>query len=431
MRLRRSTHNGGRPWSGVLDHWSDPLYRQSYYMLATTGVTAVTGLVFWVLTARRADPEVLGSAAGLVAANAFLSYLTGLALPYAVLRFGGSRRPVSAMVNLSLALSVVTSLVAAALFAAVAPVVAPTLAGQLRSATDVALFGLAGVGAGAGVLLDNLLAARRRAEVVLMRGAATGLARPVLVALATGDDPRPIYLAATMPALITAVAVYLALPSLLPGVSLLDFTIDATARAAGSFAARNVVGSLLSGAPQFALPLIAVGVLAAGPYAYFFTAWSIAQIVYLVPSVISNVTLSQGGAGSDHVARGRRFSLLLIAPVAVVGCLAAGPILHLYGGEYADGASTPLRLMLLAALPWTVVMLAKTQLRMEHRFVAVTALTAVFCAGSLGPPLLVGPRFGVTGMAAAWLVAVIVTAVVAWDLTRASRPRVLAGGRAR
>src|SRR4029079_9773889 len=69
-------------------HWADPLYRQSYLMLASTGVSAGTGLLFWVFAALTVRPDVLGVAARLVAANAFLSYLTSFALPYAMLRYG-------------------------------------------------------------------------------------------------------------------------------------------------------------------------------------------------------------------------------------------------------------------------------------------------------------------------------------------------------
>jgi hypothetical protein len=372
---------------------------------------------------------VLGVAAGLVAANAFLSYLTSFALPFAMLRFGGPDHPISALVNLGVAFSAATSLAAAILFAVIAPVVAPTLGHQLGRPVDVVLFGLAGVGAGAGVLLDNVLAARRRGGAVLVRNTVAGLARPALVAFAAAGDPGQVYLAATMPALVTAVAAYVLLPNLLPGVTLFVFQADPTARAAASFAVHTMPGSLLSGAPQFALPLIAVGVLAAHEYAYFYTAWSVAQIVYLVPAVIANITLSQATSESDHLRRARRFCLLLVAPGSVIGILGAGLLLTLYGEAYVDGASTPLRLMLLAAVPWAILMLTKTQLRLEHRFVAVTALTAVFCAGSLGLPFLVGSAAGVTGMAAGWLVAVVASGVFGWGLANPPRTPVVVRGR--
>jgi len=116
----------------VAAHWAEPLHRQSYYLLASTGVAAATGLLFWILAARRTEPAVLGLAAGMIAAIGFLSYLTSFALPYAMLRYGGSTRPVHGLVNYSAAVSAVTSLLAAALFAAVAGATGTVLAPLLR-----------------------------------------------------------------------------------------------------------------------------------------------------------------------------------------------------------------------------------------------------------------------------------------------------------
>jgi hypothetical protein len=80
----------GRRW--LARHWADPLYRQSYLMLASTGVSAVTGLLFWVVAARRPSPPCSARPPVCSPANSFLSYLTGFGLPYAMLRFGGSDR---------------------------------------------------------------------------------------------------------------------------------------------------------------------------------------------------------------------------------------------------------------------------------------------------------------------------------------------------
>jgi O-antigen/teichoic acid export membrane protein len=235
-----------------------------------------------------------------------------------------------------------------------------------------------------------------------------------------------------MPALVTAVAVLALLPFFISGYRWSEVGLTPEVREVAGFALRAFPASLLSGAPQFALPLIAVSVLAAGEYAFFYIAWSIAQILYLVPSVIANIALSEGGRGtaggdllgtglaSAVVARARRFSLLLLAPAAVVGVALAGVILELYGGAYVRSAAQPLRLMVLAALPWTIVIMAQSQLRAEHRFRALTVVTGVFCAISLTVPVVGGVASGVHAMAAGWLGAVTATAVLAWRQTAGS-----------
>jgi O-antigen/teichoic acid export membrane protein len=427
----------GRRW--LVRHWADPLYRQSYLMLASTGVSAVTGLLFWVVAARRVDPAVLGAAAGLFAANAFLSYLTGFGLPYAMLRFGASDR-VTARLNASLAFSAATSLGAAVLFAVATPLVSPELAPHLRHWwPDLVLFAVAGIGAGAGVLVDNLLAARQRAGTVLARNAAAGVLKVAALPWLPVDDPRPLYLAVTLPVAVTVLVTMIALPRLVPGYRLTlgyrpiaGYRRDPAVRETVSFAAKSFPGALLSGAPQFALPLLAVSMLGVRENAFFYVAWSIAQIAYLVPAVVSNISLSQGTSASAGAlaARGRRFAALLLAPAVVVGVALPGPVLGLYGAEYANGAAAPLRLLMLGVLPWTVVVLAQSRLRTEHRFRALTALTAVFCALSLVLPVTVGLVSGSgTGMAAGLLAAALAAALLAGYLTRISHHGLRRGDR--
>jgi O-antigen/teichoic acid export membrane protein len=415
----------GRRW--LARHWADPLYRQSYLMLASTGVSAVTGLVFWVVAARRVEPAVLGAAAGLFAANSFLSYLTGFGLPYAMLRFGGSDR-VTARLNTSLAFSAATSLAAATLYAVAAPLVSPALAPHLRSWwPNVVLFALAGIGAGAGVLVDNLLAARRRAGTVLVRNAAAGVLKVAVLPWLPAGDPRALYLAVTLPVAATVLVTLLALPRLVPGYRvtagyrpIAGYRRDPAVRETAAFAAKSFPGALLSGAPQFALPLLAVSVLGVRENAFFYVAWSIAQIAYLVPSVVGNISLSQGTSTSagSLAARTRRFSALLLAPAVAIGALAPGVVLSLYGAAYAGGAAMSLRLLLLGVLPWTVVILAQSRLRTEHRFRALTLLTAVFCALSLVLPVTAGLVSGSgTGMSGGLLAAAVAAALLAAYLT--------------
>jgi O-antigen/teichoic acid export membrane protein len=139
------------------------------------------------------------------------------------------------------------------------------------------------------------------------------------------------------------------------------------------------------------------------------------------------VTLSQGSTGPAGAlaGRGHRFSLLLLAPLCAGGVLLAGPVLDLYGAAYASAGAQALRLLMLAAVPWSVVVITQAQLRIEHRFPAVTVLTGCLCAGALTLPVALAPALGGTGMALGWLVCVLAAAVLAARLARpAEAPRI-------
>ncbi|GAA0936084.1 hypothetical protein GCM10009557_95680 [Virgisporangium ochraceum] len=250
------------------------------------------------------------------------------------------------------------------------------------------------------------------------RNAAAGGLRLAPLLWLPADDPGALYLAATLPVAATVVVTLAALPRLVPGYRVTGWADrrDPQVTQVAAFAARGWPGALLSGAPQFALPLVAVSVLGPRENAFFYVAWSIAQIAYLVPAVVSNISLSQGTSDSAGtlVARSRRFSALLLAPVLVVCVVVPGLVLMWYGADYEDGAATSLRILMVGVMPWTVVILSQSRLRTEHRFTQLTVLTSVFCGLALALPVTVGlvTRSG-TGMSAGWAVAVGVTAGLA------------------
>jgi pimeloyl-ACP methyl ester carboxylesterase len=67
------------------------------------------------------------------------------------------------------------------------------------------------------VLVDNLLAARRRAGTVLARNAAAGVLKVAVLPWLPVGDPRALYLAVTLPVAATVLVTLLALPRLVPG----------------------------------------------------------------------------------------------------------------------------------------------------------------------------------------------------------------------
>src|SRR4051812_27118300 len=92
------------------DHLRDPLYRNSYFLMASAGLNATTGFAFWLLVAHLTSTRNVGIAAGIVSAVAFLSYLTSLGLPVGLLRhLPSGEDDLSAMVNVTFAISAATS----------------------------------------------------------------------------------------------------------------------------------------------------------------------------------------------------------------------------------------------------------------------------------------------------------------------------------
>jgi len=63
---------------GLRKQLADPLYRNGYALVANTGATGISGLIYWVLVARLYPTEVVGRATAAYAAMNLLAGFTAL-----------------------------------------------------------------------------------------------------------------------------------------------------------------------------------------------------------------------------------------------------------------------------------------------------------------------------------------------------------------
>jgi O-antigen/teichoic acid export membrane protein len=89
---------------------------------------------------------------------------------------------------------------------------------------------------------------------------------------------------------------------------------------------------------------------------------------------------------------------------AVVGLILLAPLLlGIFGSDYVVGGTQILRLLTLAAIPYTVVALALVVARIQYRLREVVAIQAAVALLALGSSAVLVQRYGGTGVAAAWL----------------------------
>jgi O-antigen/teichoic acid export membrane protein/aminoglycoside phosphotransferase len=177
------------------------------------------------------------------------------------------------------------------------------------------------------------------------------------------------------------------------------------------------------------LPVIVLTTAGATTTAYFSLAWAVAFPLYAVGHNIGMSLVLHGA--SDRPAlpllvRRAAFQggALLLGLTAVL--VAAAPYaLSLFGGDYADGGTTLLRLLALAALPNLVLSLAVSVARVERRLrVAMIAMGAqALLSLGLAAPLV--DAMGVSGAGVAWLGSqcVVAAGLLAMMLRRTRAPQ--------
>src|SRR3989441_392152 len=173
------------------------------------------------------------------------------------------------------------------------------------------------------------------------------------------------------------------------------------ARGAGFSLWTNATG-LVQGAAVFLLPLMIINVLGASPSAYFYAAYSLASLLYLVPVSFTTALLVEGSHPGTSYARDVRATLRYSVPIlgaAMVGTLVLGlPILSLFGPRYTN-AFDSLLLMVFASPVILLTSVYTTDLRVGKRVRPIFYITAISSAFTLLAAYLLLPSMGIVGAA--------------------------------
>ena len=152
-------------------------------------------------------------------------------------------------------------------------------------------------------------------------------------------------------------------------------------------------------APMQILPLLVTALLSAHVTAWFFTAWQIVNIVFLIPSSLTTVLHAMNSAQPEVVARKARttigLSVLISVLVNAVLVFAPRLVLSPFGADYVIHADWTLRILSFAAFPLII----------KSHYISICRIApgSVFEVAAAA----IGAHFGgLTGLSLGWVLAV-------------------------
>ena len=414
----------------------DRLIATAVALMATTATNALLGVVFWAIASRLHPAARLGEDVALISAMLLLSIVSQLNLGMGISRLLPQvlDRP-ERVVASCYALTAATAVVVTTTFVVVAPMLSSSfdfLAGNVALAAalvlGVALWNVF-------TLQDAVLTSARRAALVPVANGIFGLLKiGLMVALAGVLVSHGVFYAWLVAALLVLVPVNrIIFARVLPaprGPRAPDahHALELSDRPrVARYLLTDYLAALLSQGYKSLLPLLVLGALGAADSAYFYIAFLVAGAIGELSWSLSTSLVVQGAHDeSDVSALARRsvvFYLRFVAPCVLVLIVAAPLVLRPFGMDYADNATTLLRLLLVATLPQAVVTLylgvERVRARVGRVILAESAVVALVTGGAI-----VGMQSGgLTGMGIAWLVGQAVVALaVAPRLWQACRP---------
>lgn len=395
-----------------------PMVHNSIGLIAGKIAQMGAGFFFWALAARLVAPEAVGLAAAAVSAMMLCTQLAVLGVGSAVIvRLPQQRERIDALLDTAVSLVSLSALAVALVFLLIAGTSLQRLHVLATNPANAAIFLLVTLLGTLGILLDQVCVALGRGPQVLTRNVVSGVVMLGSLALLS-LLLQPI----TASQLFGLWALAGVVGTVLGAVQL---------RAAAHYRFRPVVHrslwrgligvglpnqalTLSERAPGLVLPLLVTELLSPEANGYWYVVWMMAWVVYIAPISMGMALFAEAARASKDrasastalpglVRRALRACLLLTAAGAVGVALLSPFALGLLGSSYASAGTTPLRILLVALLPMSLIQVYYAMCRATGRL--AEAVSVGWATGLVGIAAcaLIGVRYGLTGLATTWL----------------------------
>jgi O-antigen/teichoic acid export membrane protein len=389
--------------------------------MASSALTAVLGLGYWILAARRYPAEEVGRGSATIATMTWLSTIAVLNVPGSLTRYlPRAGRQAGRLVRSAYLLSGTIAGLASLVFLLGVGVWAPGFGFLRASPAMAAWFFAATVAWCIFTLQDCVVTGLRRAIWVPVENVAFGVAKiGLLGAFAAVAPGGGIFASWTIPMAVMLVPMNLLIfRVLLPRHGRTSGAGECPPiryREIGAFLAGDSAGTMASFAATAFLPLLVVSRFGPAANAYFYVAWTTSVAINLLAVNMAMSLTVEGSRDGPELGAHLRVSIQrlirLLLPAVAAGVVLAPLVLGMFGASYAQAGTTLLRLMLVAAIPRAVVELYLGAVRAQGRSRPIALVQGAEATLFVVLVFALLGRAGITGIGWAYVVSNPVVAV--------------------
>jgi O-antigen/teichoic acid export membrane protein len=414
--------------ASLATHLREPMRRSAYALIAGTGLTAILGMIFWVLAARWLTSEAVGTGTALTSAMIFLAMLSTLGLGNTLVRFlapagARARRVILACYGLCAS----TAILAALIFIAGQPWWASELGLLRHNVLAAVVFVLAAAVWVIFALEDRVLVGLRRASWVPLTNGIHSILKIAPLPLLTASAGYALFATFALPALPIVLVVTVFILRLPSQESRAPEPVESLRIShLFRFALTDYFSSLLWLATTDLMTLVVLDQMGPQQSAYYFMSFTIAYSLYLVTSNVGSAFVAEAAQFPSRtivLARNAlRHAALIVVPLALAGIIIAPLGLRVLGEEYSTNGTTLLRLLLLSAIAQVIIEIALSAARLRRDNRMVLTVYGGQALGIFGGTALMIGRWGLTGVGLSWIitqtavaVALVATRRVGWN----------------
>lgn len=373
-------------------HLSNTLYQNAYYLIASTAVTSIFSMIVWVIAARFYSTYAIGLGAAIITAWELLSIFSNLGLGIGLIRFLPDARVKStSMVNTCITLSGIASIIVALIFLSGIRVWSPALLSVTQNPIFSAAFVVCALVWGLNPIVETPFLAKRSVKYAFIKNVIIVILRIALIVafVAISNDTIGIVASSGIGMSVgLLIAVFLFLPKVLQGYIPIPTINKEVVGELIRYSGANFIAKIFVEVTPLVLPLVVINILGADMNAYFYIAWAVTRIMYVIPISIFNSLFAEASNDEEslrvNTIKSLRLLSLLVLPIIIMIMVVASPLLQVFGAAYSDNGTTMLRIMALSTIPFATNYLYITYCRVRRYTIRVMVVSAIYSVLSLG-----------------------------------------------
>ena len=401
---------------------ADSVQRNSLYLILNAGIGSIFGFIFWVIVARHYTPSDVGLASVIVSASVMIATISNFGFNIAIIRYlPSAKEKTNKLINSFMTVAGSTSVILSLMFLINVDFISKSLT-FLHSSYWYNLSFIVFTFCFLLVLMqDSIFIARRRSEYIILKNLILGtrIIFPVFLLSFGAIGIFVSYGIAYM--IVMLISTFFLMPHAIQDY-VPKLTVDKLLiTEAFHFSIGNYIAGFFEVAPGLLLPIIIANALDPESTAYFYIAWTIASIVYVIPRSIAMSLFAEGSHKgiefSAELKKSIKLIVILILPAFIAIFVGGDKLLYLFGKDYSLETFELLRILALSTFPLAINVVFIAIWRIEKKVVSIVFINIFIAISTVVVGYFFAPNFGIIGFGMAWFIAQTIVSLTIVSLT--------------
>ena len=396
----------------------ESLYKNSLFIMTSSGVMAVFGFFFWIICAKLFSSHEIGLATTMISAIGLIISFSLLGLNTGLIRYLPNSDNKNNKINTCLTLAGLVTIVVACIFIIGIDKFSPELMFIKENMFFGFLFIFFAVVYSTNSIIESVFIAMRKAQFVLLKNTIFSVVKLGLPFLAVGLGAYGIfgsYAGALAIGLFAVILILMFKFEYKPRIVFYDLVI----KRIGKFSFGNYVAGFIGGLPLLVLPLMITNKISPQTTAYYYMAMMIVSLLFVIPSATTNALFAEGSHENKKLEKKIKNAIKMIGVFLIPGILITiffgKYILLAFGKEYSEAGMNLLRIMALSGIFVSINSMYGSLFKIKNRIKGILVASIISAVAILGGSyVLIERGWGLMGVAIAYVAGQAIVSVSYW-----------------